>query len=659
MKTSTWLVASIFIVGAGGWYWYLYGRESTVVQAVSSVAVSTGSIRTTVKSTGKISPVQTSILSFTKQWTVTKINKKVWEEVQAGEVLAEINAESAYMDIESANLSLSNARNNYDKLFTPVTDSEKLRSENTLSESRKQLTLLESQYQDTISDQKDTISETERNIKILEEKLDLARADLEYTKKDLAVDTTANNLEKDLANALLSITDIERNLTDILKEYKKYAYIENIGSTFYNNFSVRNAALKTDTEALYNDLFIRVREYQEGNVELRKKTDYTYDEIISGLEKWQKILSDMNKLANLIISEYDNTVEWDTFSASGILSSKNAVTTYATSLSSKLSNINSTVATLKNYTDTDIKSLSDANTIRQKEQTISTQENELTNAKANLESLRKTQVTERISKEQDIEKQKNTIALNEASYKDLLKWPENSDLISARNSIASAEISLSKSRLALEDYQIIATFDGVVNDIPWMVGDTTLSTEWILIENKNTYEIALSLDQIDIVKVKAGMPASIVLDAFPKESYTGTVASISAVPTETSGVVSYEAKILLTINRTDVYSKMSATVEVITAEKKNILLIPAAATTSENGKTYVRVSGSWAARGGWRIEITTGISDSGKVEVLSGLTLGQRVITSSSSGSTSRPSGTQSTGNSTRGGFGADGPPWF
>lgn len=108
------------------------------------------------------------------------------------------------------------------------------------------------------------------------------------------------------------------------------------------------------------------------------------------------------------------------------------------------------------------------------------------------------------------------------------------DITSAKNSIAQSQISLEKANLALKDYQIVATFDGVITDIPWITGDTTLSTEGISIDNKNMYAIELSLDQIDIVKVKPGMPAKIVLDAFPKETYTGVVESISAVPTVTS-----------------------------------------------------------------------------------------------------------------------------
>ena len=126
--------------------------------------------------------------------------------------------------------------------------------------------------------------------------------------------------------------------------------------------------------------------------------------------------------------------------------------------------------------------------------------------------------------------------------------------------------------------------------IPWTVGDTTLSTEGVLIENKDMYEITLSLDQIDIVKIKSGMTARVVLDAFPKKTYTGTVSKISAIPIETSGVVSYEATVVLRIEEENIYSKMSTTVEVITAEHENTLLVSNAAITSSGGISYIQIA---------------------------------------------------------------------
>lgn len=77
------------------------------------------------------------------------------------------------------------------------------------------------------------------------------------------------------------------------------------------------------------------------------------------------------------------------------------------------------------------------------------------------------------------------------------------------------------------------------------------------------------------------MKANIVLDAFPTETYVGKVSRVSAVPTETSGVVSYEAVVELSIARDDIYTKMSATVEIITTEKNDVIVIPTSAIITE------------------------------------------------------------------------------
>lgn len=80
---------------------------------------------------------------------------------------------------------------------------------------------------------------------------------------------------------------------------------------------------------------------------------------------------------------------------------------------------------------------------------------------------------------------------------------------------------------------------------------------------------------------------------------------------------------------------MSATVEIIIAQKDNVLVIPAAAAKSVRGKTYVQVQTLTGPNA--KIEnreVTLGLTDSGKVEVLSGLTLGERVVTGTSSSGT-------------------------
>lgn len=226
-------------------------KTSTSVIENQIIRVVTGSLSNSIKSTGKISPIQTTTLSFSKQGTISRIYKKVGDTVKAGDVIAEIDAKSAYMDIESAKLSLSNARNSYNKLFSSTTESDKIRAKNTLTESESSLKLLESQYQNLLITEKNTLSENESTIKLLTDKVALASSDLEYTKKNVSTDTTSNNLERDLSNAGLLLEETNRLFPETLNDIKSALYIGNESFYGYGDFSGKDPSLKISATNLF------------------------------------------------------------------------------------------------------------------------------------------------------------------------------------------------------------------------------------------------------------------------------------------------------------------------------------------------------------------------------------------------------------------------
>ena len=125
-KTKILTLGAILLLSFRG-YWFFFRSSSTATTVNTLIRVMTGSITSMIKSTGKITPLQTSTLSFAKQGTISKIYKKVGETVKAGDLIAEVDATSAYKDIESAQLTVSNARNNYDKLFASTSESDRRR----------------------------------------------------------------------------------------------------------------------------------------------------------------------------------------------------------------------------------------------------------------------------------------------------------------------------------------------------------------------------------------------------------------------------------------------------------------------------------------------------------------------------------------------------
>lgn len=297
----------------------------------------------------------------------------------------------------------------------------------------------------------------------------------------------------------------------------------------------------------------------------------------------------MSEFASLILQELDATPSGRVWSSDRIDTAKSDTKTIASTLSSRLSSLNSTYTTLKNYGSDDLQALADKNTLSAKEQSVTSLKNSLAKAERDLELLKKEQGTQRVSSQNELARTINTITQNQYNYSELLDGPDASEIRSAKSKVESARIALQKVQENMKDYQIIASFSGTVEDIPWKVGESAEMNEGILVANKDTYKIELTLDQIDIVKVQEGQPAQVVLDAFSDKTFTGEVLSISATPTITSGVVSYTAVVGVVIEGINVLSSMSTTVTILVSNKENILLIPSGAITAQNGKSSVQV----------------------------------------------------------------------
>lgn len=706
-------------------------KTAAVTTENQIIRVVTGSLSTSTKSTGKISPLQTTILSFSKQWTISKIYKKVGDSVKAGDVIAEIDAKSARLDIENSRLSLSNAENNLNKVTGGSSETEKIKTNNTMIDSQDRLEQLEKEYDNLLIEQKYTLTNAETNITALEEKLALAKNELKYAENNTdTTSTTISTIEQDITKAYKLIESAHDVFYPSLTTLNNTLNLENKNNPQYWAIGENNQILKKQVDDLYEKIKQERIDFESKFLEVKNNSS-SLTSVLIWLKEVQSIMEELGSLTTLSMASVRASRIGAEMNTTLIESKVASLTTLSTDLATQYANIDSMITTLKNADNTTLTDLGTANTLAAKKMSVNTAQNDLTKAKQSLIQTRATYEGKVLTSQQNIESQKNTIKLNTALYNETINGT-STDVISARNSVKSAQISLEKAYLTLKDYQIVATFDGIINDIPWIIGDTTIATEWVLIENKNMYEIVLSLDQIDIVKVQKWMNAKIVLDAFPTETYTGVVDRVSAVPTETSGVVSYEAIVLLSIPRSDIYTKMSATVEVIITEKNDILVIPTSAIVTENGRSYVEKSinpasiprnntqrisswssgsfqrtlyesgmtgsgtqfprsgsGEWAfsgmrasvrwsgfsgSRNSWsnttttmvanvdtiRTEITIGMSNGGKTEVVSGLNLGDIIVvkkTTTKSGTTSNTTSSTSWSSTRRNTSGFGGPP--
>jgi macrolide-specific efflux system membrane fusion protein len=176
------------------------------------------------------------------------------------------------------------------------------------------------------------------------------------------------------------------------------------------------------------------------------------------------------------------------------------------------------------------------------------------------------------------------------------------------------------------------------------------STKIASIKTEGNPLVTLNLSEVDVPKVKVGQKATLTFDALPNKTFTGHVFSVDTTGSVSSGVTTYPAIIQLDDTNDGILPNMSATANIITATKDNVLLIPSAAVHTTNGTSTVSVlqNGQPTA-----VEVTIGDASDSQTEIVSGLSEGQTIITNivstqSSSSTTSPFSSTRGFG----GGFG-------
>lgn len=150
--------------------------------------------------------------------------------------------------------------------------------------------------------------------------------------------------------------------------------------------------------------------------------------------------------------------------------------------------------------------------------------------------------------------------------------------------------------------------------------------------------VSLNITQIDAPKVKAGNKATLTFDAFADKTFTGEVVSVDTIGSETSGVTTYPAVIKLDGEVEGLLPNMSASANIITDTKDNILLVPSTAIQTQNGVVFVQVIKNKQIT---QVDVTTGLTSDTQTEIVSGINEGDTIVTSVTTG-TSSTTGTTS-----------------
>lgn len=145
------------------------------------------------------------------------------------------------------------------------------------------------------------------------------------------------------------------------------------------------------------------------------------------------------------------------------------------------------------------------------------------------------------------------------------------------------------------------------------------------IVNLDTMSITLSVDELDVININSTQEVTVTLDAVKDKTYKGKIVSIDTDGVR-SGTGNAKYSVKIDLERTsEMLTNMSASVRanISTAE---VLCVPAEALIEKENKTYVYTSyDKEKDELSGEVEIKTGMSDGKNVEIVSGLSEGDKI----------------------------------
>ncbi|MEW6472519.1 MAG: biotin/lipoyl-binding protein [Actinomycetota bacterium] len=236
--------------------------------------------------------------------------------------------------------------------------------------------------------------------------------------------------------------------------------------------------------------------------------------------------------------------------------------------------------------------------------------------------------------------------------------------------VAAAQADVDAKQAVLEDFQrqldettLVAPTDGTVAVIGGRIGEevpgggsnrggfdasalsrppnaqapgsvSTRAGGFVTLTDLGTNEVRARFSEADTAKIKPGQAAKVEFESLGQQ-LSARVVRIDPIETVVANVVTYTVTLLLDKKLEELKPGMTGNVDVIIAQKQNVLRLPVTAINPRNGRATVQVVGpdeKLETR-----QVTTGLKGDDDIEITSGLNEGDRVVVTAGAGGGGRP----------------------
>jgi len=202
----------------------------------------------------------------------------------------------------------------------------------------------------------------------------------------------------------------------------------------------------------------------------------------------------------------------------------------------------------------------------------------------------------------------------------------------ASGRVETDQLSLADARQRLDETKIYAPIDGIITARYVQEGQIVSSATnnvgggdaIMIVSDLSRIFILASIDESDIGNVEVDQRVMITADAFDERRFMGRVERIAAMGENVSNVIVFEVKIeVLSDNKELLRPEMTANVEIVTADKEDILTVPSSAVSRRRRGSVVTVMRAGVEE---QVEVTVGVSDGERTEVIDGISEEDQVV---------------------------------
>jgi RND family efflux transporter MFP subunit len=220
------------------------------------------------------------------------------------------------------------------------------------------------------------------------------------------------------------------------------------------------------------------------------------------------------------------------------------------------------------------------------------------------------------------------------------------ELLVLKDKIELAEAKIIQSQKSLDaslaDYRntqadaskrkVTVPISGTINEINIKNGDDLSRTSSnnttnapIIIGDLKTLKALVEVNEVDISKISIGQKVMLKFDALDSLTVSGKVEKVDALGTVTQGVVTYNVTISFDTLDERIKPQMSVSSSIITDVRQDVLIVPSSAVKNEGNSNYVELLNNGKTPEQKVVQI--GGSNGADTEIVSGINVGDKVVT--------------------------------